>query len=264
MIPVFAGFGSPWPFFTYTQNITQVLVPNTEGGAVLGVTWSLAVEDQFYLILPFIIYYVPPKRLLGCLLLFIASSTVFRLAMWYWGPRQGWAGYVLLPCRWDSLFMGVLGAWLTRQPRFMCWLRDNRWAFYGLMFIIGMIITILRVERQGNLMYFGMHMLGFLCLAIFYLSLILLVLADKENWLAKFFSMRWLCGLGLISYGVYIFHQPVSWLLHTLAGNAEPTMLNWRDVGITMAALFVTVSIAAGSWKIFESKMVRWGRRHTY
>jgi peptidoglycan/LPS O-acetylase OafA/YrhL len=61
LFPVFAGFGSFWPFFTYTQNITQVLVPNTEGGAVLGVTWSLAVEEQFYLILPFIIYFVTPK-----------------------------------------------------------------------------------------------------------------------------------------------------------------------------------------------------------
>ena len=260
---LFNDIGPVWPYLTYVQNITQIFAKG-DGGWVLGVTWSLAVEEQFYLILPLLIRAIAPQKLCYWLVLLIASATVFRLAMWYFGPRQGWAGYVILPCRWDSLFIGVLGAWSVRQPQFMNKVQKNYLFLCGLMIVIAAGITILRVVKQGNPIYLGTHLIGFLWLAVFYLGLILLALSRKPNWLSTLCTMKWLCFLGTISYGLYILHQPISSLMHLLIGNTHPMMRNDRDVAATAGALASCVLIAWLSWRFFESKLVRWGRKYEY
>jgi peptidoglycan/LPS O-acetylase OafA/YrhL len=264
LAPLFRDYSSIWPVLTYTQNITQIVLPRGAISPLFAVTWSLAVEEQFYLLLPWLIRIINPKQLPFWLVLLVLSSTVFRLAMWYFGPRQGWAGYVLLPCRWDSLFLGVLGAWLVRRPGVPRGVRDNQWFIYALMGIIGVAIVILRVVKQGNLIYLGMHELGFLWLAVFYLALILLVLTTDNRWIKGFFQMRWLCWLGTISYGLYIFHEPILTSLQILLGRGTPHLDNLADVGVTLLALAVSLLLASLSWHFFESRLVAWGRRHSY
>src|SRR6185295_18464439 len=77
-------------------------------------TWSLAVEEQFYLVLPLLLRWVPKRALPATLVALIASAPVLRTAIFSSGP-QGGLYYSLLPCRWDALFMGVLAAWLVRR-----------------------------------------------------------------------------------------------------------------------------------------------------
>lgn len=263
LAPLFSSYRPVWPVLTYTQNIAEVFF-HYGGGPVFAVTWSLAIEEQFYLLLPLLIRMVSPRRLPLLLILLVLSGTVFRLLMWYYGPRQGWAGYVLLPCRWDSLFLGVLGAWLVRKPGFLREVREQQWFLYGLMGVIGVGIVVLRVVRQGNLMYLGMHQLGFLWLAIFYLALILLALTSESRWVKGFFKIRALGWLGTISYGVYIIHEPVAWLFHILLGSGTPRLLSVRDLGVSLLALVVSLFVASLSWRFFESPLVAWGRKQTY
>jgi peptidoglycan/LPS O-acetylase OafA/YrhL len=263
LAPLFENSRPFWPVLTYTQNVAQIFF-HYGGGILFGVTWSLAIEEQFYLLLPLLIRTVTPRRLPFLLILLVLSGTVFRLLMWYFGPRQGWAGYVLLPCRWDSLFLGVLGAWLTRQPNFFRGLREQQWFIYALMGVMAAGIVVLRVVKQGNLMYLGMHLLGFLWLAIFYLALILLALTTGNRWVKAFFKIRVLGWLGTISYGVYIIHQPVAWLFHILLGSGTPRLVTARDLGITSLALVTSLLLASLSWRFFESPLVAWGRKQTY
>jgi peptidoglycan/LPS O-acetylase OafA/YrhL len=121
------------------------------------------------------------------------------------------------------------------------------------MGIIAVGIIILRVVRQGNLMYLGMHELGFLWLAIFYLALIFLALTSENPLVKGFFKMRALGGLGAISYGVYLIHQPVLWLFHILFGSGSPRLLTMKDLAITLLALVISLLVASLSWRFFES-----------
>ena len=108
------------PFASYIFFIQNfwMAAHNTLGGGGLGVTWSLAVEEQFYLTLPLIIRVVPRRHLMRVLLLGILLSLATRIALYATHPGNQVSWYVLMPCRVDALFLGVLGAVWFRTPSF--------------------------------------------------------------------------------------------------------------------------------------------------
>jgi peptidoglycan/LPS O-acetylase OafA/YrhL len=105
-------------YATFTQNFL-VAWDNHTGPNWLGPTWSLALEEQFYLLFPFVIRFCSGRKLLWLLLAGIASAPLLRLLIGHWGVSPTLAVYVLAPCRADALLLGVLLAWVWRQPRVM-------------------------------------------------------------------------------------------------------------------------------------------------
>ncbi len=251
-----------WSYLTYTQNFFYA-GQGTLGSPWLGVTWSLAVEEQFYLLLPLFVRVVSAERLPYWLVWLVLAAPVFRLCFWYFMPNQG-AGFVLLPCRWDSLLMGVLGASLVRKPGFIHAVRRNERFLYILLGVIAAGVTILRVTKQGYPWSFGTQMMGFLWLAVFYLVIIILSLYSGSHWMKRPFRVGWLQRIGGISYAVYLFHQPVSWLFHQLLWKDEPRLTTLPRFATTCCALACTLLLASVSWRVFESKCVSWGRGFTY
>jgi hypothetical protein len=100
-------------YYIYSQNLLFAIVGD-QSTAWLLPTWTLCVEEQFYLLLPLILYFVPRGRLPGALLLLIASASLWRLTLFVCGAND-MALRVLLPSRWDLLFLGVLAAYLYRD-----------------------------------------------------------------------------------------------------------------------------------------------------
>src|ERR1044072_3335666 len=103
-----------WGYATLTQNFwmaqTGRFSPN-----FLNVTWSLAIEEQFYLTLPLIIRLTPPRRLPQIALACAVTAPLLRTALYLWHPYGAVAAYVLMPCRMDALMLGVFGAWFVRN-----------------------------------------------------------------------------------------------------------------------------------------------------
>src|SRR5262249_39067117 len=70
-----------WSYFTFTQNFAMMSVSDF-GAPALSATWSLAVEEQFYLFLPLMIRFVPRGALPGALLLLIVAAPICRGLLW--------------------------------------------------------------------------------------------------------------------------------------------------------------------------------------
>jgi peptidoglycan/LPS O-acetylase OafA/YrhL len=87
------------------------------GVYALSVTWSLAIEEQFYLTLPPLIRFTSRKALTKIMIGAVLLAPPCRALAIAFLPGKLLAAYVLMPCRMDALGLGVLIVIATRSPR---------------------------------------------------------------------------------------------------------------------------------------------------
>lgn len=243
---------SLWNYLTFTQNF--YMIKEGFGANWMGITWSLAVEEQFYIILPLMVWALPRKKLTYVFLGLICLAPIFRLVL------SDFGGYVLPFARADSILMGGILAIIYRTPRIKDELVENYpyLFFIFIIFLIGVIVLTLYLPAIGNAF---VH----LWLAVFY-SLFLVICTLRPGKLTDLLiSNRFFVWLGLRSYGIYLFHQPVSSLLHQyLNGNVIPRFSDIREFFVTVFALVITFILAEVSFRFFESVFLSWGRQFRY
>ena len=244
----------PWKACAiFCQNFWVAI--HNDMGAVMNPTWSLAVEEQFYLVIPAVIYFVRPSRLIWILTAGIVLAPLIRLTIFLADPRLTMAMYVLAPCRMDSLLLGVATAYFLRQP--------GAWEFLGahlrqLWIAIELLTVVCALFLVRASMFDPLTMLlGYDCVG--FLSACILVASLFDRTLARVLQARWLMGLGSIAYGVYLIHLLVFGLIFA-------ALKNHPNSGATTAiiALVLTIAIAKVSWEWFEKPFVRFGRRECF
>jgi len=261
--PVMENPISPLWYFLFLQNFAMVWLANW-GQAWTGITWSLTIEEQFYLLLPFIVRRVAPARLGPLLLVAIMCAPILRTALVFIAPSHAMmAGYILLPCRWDSLLLGVLGALLVRNPGFRPWLaRHLDWLNAAVVSLLAALAVFALVRPE-----FGsteMTEFGYTLFGVLYLLVLLLALESRTLWFRRLLLWRPLHWLGAISYGVYLLNQLVKLLLHRVVLHRQPQLANWQDAAVLVLSLVLTLLIAHLSWRYFEGPIVRFGHRFRY
>ena len=244
-----------WSYATFLQNFLQAK-HGTFGSFWLAPTWSLAVEEQFYLLLPLTIRFTP-RRWLPLLLGTFILAAPFARAFVY-DPRQGGvASAVLLICRTDSLLLGVLCAWIVRQdggPE-----RMARWApALRILFLSGigfaMLATYVPETRMSRVANDS-------ALAVAYTCLIMLAVYTPQSALGRMSRWSWLRKLGIIAYGTYLIQEGVLGFVFGLGLGRWPRILAARDLLFNLPALAITIGLAAASWRWFEKPVVGFGRR---
>jgi peptidoglycan/LPS O-acetylase OafA/YrhL len=255
---LFAGPLPFWSYATFTQNFAMAN-SSTLGPGWLAMTWSLAVEEQFYLLLPTLIRALPPRRLPYFLVTCIVLAPVLRLAQASYS-HSVFPNYVLLPLRADVLALGVFCAWLVRQPRSAQWFNQHpvklslRAGWILLLLGVG-VMSLLRFGTR----YLEMTIIGYTWLALFYaLSLLIIVTPlGAQSPLGRLVSNSWLRRLGIISYSVYLFHQPALDIARALFAGAG-------SIPVTLLALAASLSLATCSWHFFEKRIVVLGHLARY
>jgi peptidoglycan/LPS O-acetylase OafA/YrhL len=223
------------------------------GSDWLGVTWSLAIEEQFYLVLPFLVFYIRGKWLVPILVIMIIGSPVARYLI------DGLGSYIYTFCRADALMSGVLLAWLVRRNGFLeltqkyCKLIIT--AFFVLLLLIAYLTFL--VTQSGDVF-------NHFVFALFYTLFILLVLIYQGSPQVGFLRSPLLTWLGARSYGIYLFHQGISATVHVLNGHYPPRISNSGDAMITLSALIITLVLAELSFRYYESPLIKLGHKLRY
>ncbi len=251
-----------WSYAVYWQN-NMMAATGEMNANWIAITWSLAVEEQFYVVLPLLIRFAPTHLLPWILGVLVITAPVVRVALFLTHPHAGLAGYVLLPGRYDALFLGVLGALALRNETLHEWLKQRLNWIRTTILLGGLLLFALLVKNQGSASR-GMSFGGYTILAVVSLAVIMLALLSSNRLTSRVFSNRYLVWLGTISYGVYLFHQPISGLLHTMLLRQPPHIADYKSGLVTLLAIITTLIVAVISSRLFEQPIVRYGQRVRY
>jgi peptidoglycan/LPS O-acetylase OafA/YrhL len=255
--------GAPWyAYLTFTQNFWMAHAASF-GWNGLAMTWSLAVEEQFYLTVPLYIRALSRRWLVRALLIGICGAPVLRTLLLHFGSDTSVGIYTMMLCRSDALLLGVLAALLLRDERWRERFRNSGVAFYTCIpvFLLGLGFLTM---RAWNLTTSIMKTAGYTWVGLFYVTILLFVLARPESILSKCLRMKWLCWLGTLAYGIYLFHIGILYLLFGLIWGHAPTLDCIPAFLVTLAALALTLLLAMISWRYFEQPLLRLGREAVF
>lgn len=261
---LFRGPKLPWySYLTFAQNVWMVKL-HTLGYWQLAVTWSLAVEEQFYLTLPFVIRFTSRKTLPYVLGVGVLLAPLIRTVLWFAVDPQSAtisAAY-LAPCRMDALLLGVLAAWAVRDAVCWEWLLAHKAIVGAASIMLGMGFLEM-IHRRSSPLSFAMVSFGYTLIALFYLSLLLLAVT-QTGFVSRLFRFRGLTELGILAYGLYLFHIPVIGLIYGLDGKASPQLTGLATFGLTLLGGLLLFALVRISWLYFEKPMIRRGHRYEY
>lgn len=241
-----------WSYITFTQNFLYAARQRLDD-PLIDVTWSLAVEEQFYIFLSLLIRTLSKKKLWIVTIVLIILAPLLR----FYAPNF-LVAYLLPFHRADSLMLGVLLALIWQWDKgkeFLCkHVNIFRWSFV-LLFLVVAYLTY-RGAWIGDVA-------GHLGLALFYGNFVLLTLILSGNE-GKFnvLKNRVLEWFGLRSYGIYLLHKPIQILMpFVVAWFLGDVLSPWLMVTIFLVVTFVVSEL---SYRIIEKPIMSLGHYFKY
>lgn len=196
-------------------------------------TWSLAVEEQYYVLFPLLLIGLWRFGRKPAFWL-IATATALSFALSEWGLRDSpSANFYLAPGRAWELLAGSLVAFASvDRPQSSA----NGPAFLGLGVIL-IAIVFYDEETRFPGVYALLPVMG---------TVLVILFASRQTWVGRFLSMRGFVGIGLISYSAYLWHQPL-FAFARLRGLEEPSD------GLLVALALASLGLAWMTWRWVET-----------
>ena len=244
---------------TYTYNVFHASAA-FQGTALITHLWSLAAEEQFYFVWPFVIYAVPKRLYKTVFVSILVAGPLVRLAVWLYldGSQPAWALadhetaiYVLPTTHFDAFALG--GLFCMAPPRKAA----TQAAVFGAL-LLAVTLSLEAISPDARLggtlgLRLGMpgpgfrFVWGYTALNYFFGCVLIGAIAYATR---TGHGSRPLAYLGRISYGIYVYHYGILSGIKTVAGKFAPEL---PTAGIAALAIVATVAVSAASFHWFEN-----------
>lgn len=237
-------------YWTYLSNI-QIAREGWPDSGALGHFWSLAVEEQFYLVWPVVVLLLGRRSLMAACWACLAGSLLLRVGLHL--MDQETAAFVLTPARLDSLAAGALLALAARGPEGLAPVARRTGAMAGACAIALLAVASWRGGLPAEDSVVGT--VGHTLLAGLFASILALAAAASPGaFLIRGLSSPFLVFFGRYSYGLYVIHHPLLFLKpESLSATAS---LPSRLLFILLATV-VSVALAWVSWHLWEKRFLQ-------
>lgn len=234
------------------------MVANDDWSGSLSHLWSLAVQEQFYLLWPFVLL-LPSRLLPGAFLTMFVGAAVFRAGCLHAGTSDFFRWF-MLPASLDAFSAGALVAWLMKRHEDRP-LIPPRWM--GAAALLALVCWV--VARKLRYLEGTRHMgLAFVDIfeAVTLTFLLIVLLQNLSAPVVRLFSIKPLVYIGSVSYGVYVWHMLVAYAFGPML-DAAGLKVQTHDVLRCLVLTAASISVAGLSWIALERPFVGWVRRIT-
>jgi peptidoglycan/LPS O-acetylase OafA/YrhL len=230
----------------------------------IAATWSLAVEEQFYLVAPLMVRYLSPKRLTYMLIGCIVAAPILRAILYNFSPAGKELYYVMMPCRADALAAGMFAALAWRSDT-KFWLERHTVLLRQTLGVLVLGAVVMLKWLPGHIAHSTWQAaFQYSWMAALYVCLIMLALLEQNGVIARVARWKFLREWGRVSYCVYLVHLGVLGLCHLALRGGEPSLTSWSGFFTTLLALALTWGLAQSSWKFFEKPLLNRGHHYQY
>jgi peptidoglycan/LPS O-acetylase OafA/YrhL len=244
-----------WIYLLYLQNVLPVSHPTEPISPYFrtGHFWSLAIEEQFYLIWPFLIFRMRTlKQVQRLCLLIVVASALYKAIGGILNPSfinmQG-----SLAAHAGSL---ALGGFIATCFRGLGWEKLKRMAPLALFASFAAYACTFLAPTHSRVSAQLPVALGLLLISIFWGALLILCLSNR--FAQRVFEMTWLRWLGTISYGLYVYHELLLNLFMHIASRLSPHgSLHTYNLIKGFSGVVISLVVSTISFYLFEAPILR-------
>jgi peptidoglycan/LPS O-acetylase OafA/YrhL len=222
-------------FWTYLQNWLFIFYPMPGNTVALNHFWSLAVEEQFYLVWPFIILlFKKPKPIIYLLIVLLVGVITLRFLLWTFQIENLAYFNLYTFSRIDGICIGSLLAVLrTTNPKAI-----NRYFTFIVLGLAALNFVFYFFNKHNQFSFPYLAIAGYTTFAIIFGLLVNEGVERQDTFISKFLSFQLFRFFGSISYSLYVFHWPLYLIL-------APVLSTWFKSNLTFSHSSIIASVIA-------------------
>lgn len=240
-----------WAYLTFTQNF-WIAQTGSMGTHWLAPTWTLALEEQFYLVAPALLLFVPRRWLVRVLTALLLLGPIARAYVLFASDLHPLAANVLLPTNSDVLIAGILAAVLLANP-------SIDWSRYSFALRVAPLIALVVVAIVSSFAHSDLATvlrpllisLGCAC------HLMSVVQGAQEGKRYQSEILQFFCRT---SYATYLTHLMVLGVLHNVVLGTPPDIETAQQIAVTVLAIPATIGLAWLLTTFVENPITDYGR----
>ncbi len=248
---------NPWYYTFFAANFDIMHTwPEKPDALLLSVLWSVAVEEQFYLTWPLILYLVPLKKYKYVFPAIMLLSLIFR--SFHTGDNDQEFGiryFHTFSLIGDMALGGLFAYFVSYESRFKSWVVNLSKPLILLLYVTTLGVTLFKhvLFPPGIPVIFERIAIAFL------FGMIILEQNYAKHSLFKMGNFKLMSKLGIYTYGLYCLHfLGLYFAIKVMNALHLNGSLTWVSLGMALLAFLLSVAVSLVSYHFFEKRFLRW------